>query len=443
MWPLFNSLRSLYRSPALLLALSSLILLLVLNTTLLVWPVQTQVQQQWRQQGEQLAAEYAHRATDLLTLEDRISLTVEVQRWARQDNITGVEVIDPQGRTITESGQVPGDDSGEFTAALNYEDELLGMLSLWQDTALLSQTWWRSVALLIISTLLVAALAWWLWRQFVQRQHAAQRQLTERLQSLFPALQVSAHQEPGRQAEALLAQLEQHYQNSLRVINDLQTRLDDHQLADIHASFRASQAAGEIVEGALLKIDLLNLDALEGQLTAETIKQLLDTTRQRCEDVMRLYHGETTQDPWLFLVRDHTDEGDFIQRTLCAAYVLNQLLQDSDDWTVRPRPEFCLSIMAGPLYVGIQTGGGLPVLTVFGQTLAQLETLSAHNRGEQILIGEPVFQYAALGTVVEAEIYRDITLPDSESLEVWRLTGFADNWLKVLDRQVQALRERF
>ncbi len=443
MWPLINSLRTLYHSPALLLALGSLMLLLTLNTVLLVWPVQTQMQHQWQQQGETLAAEYAHRATDLLTLEDRISLTVEVQRWARQNNITGVEVIDPHGRTITESGQVPGDSAGEFTAPLNYEDELLGMLNLWQDTSLLSQIRWRGVALLVTSTGLLAALAWWLWRLFVQRQQAAQRRLTEHLRTLFPALEVSVRQEPGRQAEALLTQLEQQYQNSLRVINDLQTRLDDHQLGDIHDSFRASEAAGEIVEGALLKIDLLNLDALEGQLTADTIKQLLDTTRQRCEDVMRLYHGETTQDPWLFLVRDHTDEGDFIQRTLCAAYVLNQLLQDSHDWTVRPRPEFCISIMAGPLYVGIQTGGGLPVLTVFGQTLAQLETLSAHNRAEQILIGEPVFQYAALGTVVEADIYRDITLPDSEPLEVWRLTGFAANWVKVLERQVEALRERF
>ena len=442
MWPHVNSLHTLYRSPALMLALGSLMLLVALNATLLVWPAQSQLQHQWQQQGERLAAEYAHRATDLLTLEDRISLTVEVQRWARQDGIVGVEVIDPQGRTITESGRLTGNQPGEFTAPLNYEDELLGTLSLWQDTSALDQARWRAVALLVTSTLLVGALAWWLWRHFVYRQQQAQRRLNERLQSHFPALNVPPHQEPGRQAEALLEQLELHYQNSLRVINDLQTRLDDHQLADIHASFRASQAAGEIAEGALLKIDLLNLDALEGQLTADTIKQLLDTTRQRCEEVMRLYHGETTQDPWLFLVRDHTDEGDFIQRTLCAAYVLNRLLQETDDWTVRPRPEFCISVMAGHLYVGVQTGGGLPVLTVFGQTLAQLETLSSHNRGEQILIGEPVFQYAALGTVVEAEIYRDITLPDSEALEVWRLTGFAGNWLKVLDRQVQALRER-
>lgn len=439
-WPTVHKLA---RSPAALLALGSLLLLTTANALLLIWPTYLQIEQQWYQQGEQLAAEYAHRSTNLLTLDDRISLTVEAQRWARQDTLLGIEIADPQGRVITASGQTSHLPEVEFSAALYYEDSLLGNLTLWQNPAPLVQARWRNLALLAISTALLAGLGWLLWRRFLTRSLSQQTRFNDRLCELFPALQPDPTVEPDRQAERLREQFEQHYHHSLLVVHELQQRLDDYQLAEIYQRFQDSRQPGEIADGALLKIDLLNLDALEGQLTAATIKQLLDSTRQRCEDVMRLYHGETTQDPWQFLVRDHTDEGDFIQRTLCAAYVLNSLLRDHTDWALRPRPEFSLSIMAGPLYVGIQTSGGLPVRTVFGQAQQDLDALSTHNRGEQILVGEPVFRYAALGDVVEAEIYRDVTLPGAESLEVWRLSGFADNWLRVLDRQVQALRERF
>ncbi|MEX1056394.1 MAG: hypothetical protein WED11_01580, partial [Natronospirillum sp.] len=288
----------------------------------------------------------------------------------------------------------------------------------------------------------IGVFGYWLWRQFVHQQQRAQDALNKRLQTHFPALEPDLNAEPRVQAEQLLDQMERHYLSSLRVVEAMQKRLPEHQLGEIHEHYLASDQPGEILDGALIKIDLLNLDALDDQLVPDAIKRLLDHTQQRCEDVMRLYHGETAQDPWLFLVRDHSDEGDFIQRTLCVAWVLHHLLQNNTNWDVRPQPLFSVSVMAGPLYAGVQIGSGLPVLTVFGQTLQQVEVLSSHNKTAQILIGERVFQYAALGNVVEAEIYRDITLPDSETLEVWRLNGFADNWARVLDRQLVSLQNR-
>src|SRR5690554_6905531 len=98
--------------------------------------------------------------------------------------------------------------------------------------------------------------------------------------------------------------------------------------------------------------------------------------------------------------------------------------------------------MAGPMYAGIQNSRGLPVLTIFGHILKELDALSSHNQGAQILVGEPVFQYAPLGEVVDAEIYRDIALPNTQTLEVWRLLGFTENWQRVLDRQVDSLQDR-
>lgn len=439
---MWNLLHRIAHSPTLLLAVGSLIVLGILNAALVVWPSQAQLQAYWQQQGEQLAAEYAQRATNLLIVDDRISLTVEVQRWARQDSLLGVEVIDTQGRTITESGNLPGDESTAFSEPLYYEDELLGTLTLWQDEQPLVTAFWRGMVLLLLAMSLLAGLGYFLWRQHAARLQAKQHELSQQLQQTFPALSVSASAEPVLQVSELLHQLDSQHGASLEIVRAMQKRLQPHQLATLQEHYQASDQAGQIVPGALVKIDLLNLSALDDRLTPDAIKRLLDQTQHRCEEVLRLYHGETTQDPWLFLVRDHHDEGDFIQRTLCAAYVLNELLSDPTDWDIRPYPEFSVSIMAGPLYAGIQTGNGLPVLTVFGHTLQQVETLSTHNKGQQILLGSQTFDYAALGGLIDAEIYRDIVMPNSDTLEIWRLNGFTGNWSRVLSRQVDALRER-
>lgn len=439
MWTL---LQRLYRSPTLVLAITALLVLSLLNAGLMFWPQQAQLKTFWTAQGEQLATEYAHRATNLLTLDDRISLTVEVQRWARQASVTGVEVINTQGRTITEAGATPGPAVTAFSAPLYYEDQLLGTLSLWQDESALATAQQRGMILLTLTLVVIAGLGYFLWRRFVGQQHRTQHALNQRLQTHFPELDPDPNAEPAVQAQQLMQQLERHYHSSLQVVSAMHKRLPEHQLAEIHEHYLASDQPGAILDGALIKIDLLNLDALDDQLTPDAIKRLLDSTQQRCEDVMRLYHGETTQDPWLFLVRDHSDEGDFMQRTLCVAWVLSQLLLDAKAWEVRPQPLFSVSVMAGPLYAGVQIGSGLPVLTVFGQTLKQLEVLSSHNKSAQILLGERVFQYAALANVIDAEIYRDITLPDSETLEVWRLNGFSENWARVLERQLISLQAR-
>lgn len=439
---MWNLLQWIYRSPSMMLAIGGVLVLGLSNAILVVWPNQAQLQAYWSQQGEQLATEYAHRATNLLTLDDRISLTVEVQRWARQDTLLGVEVIDRDGRTITESGTVPGEPGTEFSHPLYYEDELLGTLSLWQDDRPLVMARWRGLLLSLLSLLVVSGLAVWFWRLSIQRQQRTQRSINERLLTHFPALTVNPLAEPAIQAGELASQLEEHYGDSLNVLNAMQRRLSEDQLTSVYEQYLASEQPGEITDGALVKIDLLNLSQLDDKLTADAIKRLLDQTQHRCEEVLRLYHGETTQDPWLFLIRDHSDDGDFIQRTLCAAYVLNELLSDPSDWGVRPYPQFSVSIMAGPLYAGIQMGNGRPVLTVFGHTLQQVETLSTHNKAQQILLGENTFDYAQLSDVIDAEIYRDIVMPDSETLEIWRLNGFSDNWARVLSRQVAALRER-
>ncbi len=439
---MWKSLHQLYRSPTRLLVIGSLLLLLLINTLVLVWPSQSQLSALWHRQGERLSSEYAHQASRLLALEDRISLTVEVQRWARQDDVLGIEVMDNQGRVITESGQTRFQAPIDFSQPLYYENELLGTLTLWQDDAQLRLGVWRSLVMVVTSGALFASLGFWLWRRVLGRQQALQRTLNTQLQQHFPEVQPDTLIEPAQQTEQIIQQLDEYYHSSLQVMETMQRRLADHQLADIHQQYLASELPGDIVDGALVKIDLLNLDELDERLTPEAIKRLLDSTRQRCEDVMRLYNAESTQHPWLFLVRDHSDEGDFVHRALCAGYVLNHLLQADAQWGLRPAPQFSVSIMAGTLYAGIQTGGGLPVLTVFGHAVKQLDTLSLYNIGEQILVGEQTFHYAQLGNVVEAEIYRDIVMPDSETLEIWRLTGFVDNWKRVLERQIESLQER-
>lgn len=436
-----HKLMVLLRTPALMIGGLGLLLLAVLNTLLLVIPAQHQLTQNWTQQGERLAAEFAHRATDLLTLEDRISLTIEVQRWARDANTLGVEVVDPSGRSIAQSGQVSGLEHAPFTAALSFQDMPLGTVRLWQSTDALATLRVRSQALLALSVLLAASLGWLLWRLVLQRQQFDRLALEHQLIQLFPRLTEQAPAKPELGLNARLQHLQALYQPAIPLLNTLQQRLTPDQLQALEDRYEASEQAGELIIGTLVRMDLLNLPQLENHLTTDRIKQLLEATRLRCEQVMRLYHAEPTQDPWLFLVRNHPHEGDFVQRALCAAYVLNRLLLEHADWGLDVRPEFSMSIMAGPLYLGVQLTSGLPMPTLFGRTLAQLDALRTHNQGEHIMVGEPVFLYAALAELVDAELYRDITLPNSETLEVWRLNGFIGHWSAVLERQIAVLKQ--
>lgn len=436
-----NKALMLFRAPALVLGVLGLLLLAVLNTALLVIPAQHQLTQSWLQEGNRLAAEFAHRATDLLTLEDRISLTIEVQRWARDQGTLGIEVVDPNGRSIAQSGQVSGLEQAPFTSALSFQDIPLGTVKLWQNPAPLEAFKLRSQLLLGLSILLAGALGWLLWHLVLQRQQKEGLEYERQLVQLFPQLTELAPALPALGLAARLQHLRQKYQRALPLLNELQQRLPADQLKALEERYHDSDKPGELIIGTLVRIDLLNLQQLENHLTTERIKQLLESTRLRCEQVMRLYHAEPTQDPWLFVVRNHPQEADFVQRALCAAYVLNRLLIEHPDWGFDLRPQFSISMMAGPLYQGIQLTSGLPMPTLFGRTLAQLDALRTHNQGEHIMVGEPVFLYAALGDVVEAELYRDITLPDSETLEVWRLTGFTAQWSPVLERQIEVLKQ--
>lgn len=429
------------RAPALLIGIFGLLLLALLNTALLVVPAQHQLMQSWLQEGNRLAAELAHRATDLLTLDDRISLTIEVQRWARDDGTTGIEVIDPSGRSIAQSGQVAGLHHAPFTAALSFQDTPLGTVRLWQNPADLEAFKLRSYTLLLLSIVLAAMLGSLLWRWVLERQQKDSVEHERKLVALFPQLTERASAAPAVGLSARLRQLQHIYQPALKLLNELQLRLDTQQLKALEQRYLDSDQPGELMIGTLVRIDLLNLQQLENHLTTDRIKQLLETTRLRSEQVMRLYHAEPTQDPWLFVIRNHPQEAEFVQRALCAAYVLNRLLVEHPGWGLEMRPEFSISVMAGPLYQGIQLTSGLPMPTLFGRTLAQLDALRTHNQAEHIMVGEPVFLYAALGDMVVADLYRDITLPNSETLEVWRLTGFTARWSPVLERQIEVLKQ--
>jgi hypothetical protein len=312
---------------------------------------------------------------------------------------------------------------------------------LWQNPSELEAFRLRSQIFLALSILLAAALGWTLWRLVLQRQQNEGLAHEQQLLALFPQLAEQAPASPALGLKTRLQHLRHTYQHALPLLHELQQRLDPDQLAALEARYHDSEKSGELIIGTLVRIDLLNLQQLENHLTTDRIKQLLEATRLRCEQVMQLYHAEPTQDPWLFVVRNHPQEIDFVQRALCAAYVLNRLLIDHAGWGLDVRPQFAISMMAGPLYQGVQLTSGLPMPTLFGRTLAQLDALRTHNQGEHIMVGEPVFLYAALGDVVEAELYRDITLPNSETLEVWRLIGFTAQWAPVLERQIEVLKQ--
>ncbi|MFC3852112.1 hypothetical protein ACFOSD_02605 [Salinispirillum marinum] len=439
MWTLLHRL---FRSPTIVLTALAVMVLTLFSAMLLIWPTQRELNRVWQQHGTQLANEYGHRAASLLTLDDRISVTVEARRWAREANITGLEILDANGRTLTEAGDVPGPEHTLFNTPLYYEDQLLGTLTLWQDDTSLRQATWRSLGFLLLSFLALGAAAFGMLHWLVRRQQQHTQAVHQLLLDSFPDLNAPETLEPQARLHRLLQNLQKNHRDALELLSALRHRLPTHQIQELIENFRASDQPGANALGALIKIELVNLHELEKRLPPDAVKRLMDFIQQRCDEVMRLYQGEPTQDPWRFIVQNDAEDGDFVQRALCASYVLDQLLNNMDGWTARPRPEFSVSVMAGPLYSGIQSSRGLPVLTIFGHILKQLDALSAHNQGAQILVGEPVFQYAPLGDVVEAEIYRDIALPDSQTLEVWRLTGFTANWQRVLDRQVASLQDR-
>lgn len=405
------------------------------NALVVVAPVQNSLQTLWQQQGERLAEEYAQRAASLLARDDRIGLTVEVQRWSRAEDVAGVQILGVEERPIAQAGQqVTG---RTLSLPIYFEETLLGRLDVRFDESVLRAAQLRLSLYLLVSALLLTGLGWLAWRFYFRQLTTAQARVANHLCEAFPGLEVSRRKDPLHQIADITQQLERHYDPSLRLLDHLQRRLSNPEFDALEASFARLDQPGEIRDAVLVRVQLLNLADLDSELDAPAIKRLLDRIQRRCADVLRLYNARATENPWQFLLAAYPNDPDLVTRALCASQVLLHLIQGEGQ-----QARFSISVHAGPLYQGYQLNAGAPTRVVFGQATRELELLSLYNQGPQILVSDAVLQLEPLGNVIEASIYRDLTLPDAEHLEIWRLEGFAPRWQRVLERQVDALRAK-
>ncbi len=438
---MWQTLQRALRSRSLWLAAGLALTLWIISTVVVTLPTQRDVGQFWNAQGNRLAAEYGQRATELLVRDDTISLTVEVQRWARQDDVLGATVYEENGRVLARAGG-NGSESGtpatEFQTPLYYEDQLLGTLSLWLNNEVPAAIGRRLTGYLALSLLATFLVGWAAWTVFLRRQARTQWALLNRIRDAFPQLTLPESLEPEHAGQHMLDELEAGYSDTLGLMNHLRSRLTAVEMRGLREAVDRVHQPGQVTDAALVLIQPLGLSTLEQRLSPGGIKELLDQVQRQCRDLLRLYSGYRTQSPWLFLLSGGSAQEDRVLHALCVAHVLQQVLDQSGG----PHgARFSVSVMAGPIYEGFQLSDGLPTRVVFGNTVQQLEMLAVANDTPQVLFGDAVFQYADLGSVIDASIYRDLVLPNSGTLEVWRLDGFAGNWARVLERQVTSVLE--
>lgn len=438
---MWHTLQRALRSRSFWLAAGLALILWLISAVLVTLPTQREVSRFQDAQGNRLVEEYGRRATELLVRDDTISLTVEVQRWARQDDVLGATVYEENGRVLARAGRTGNDieaTASEFQTPLYYEDQLLGTLSLWLSNDVASSIGRRLTGYLALSLIATFLIGWAIWSVFLQRQARTQWALLNRLRDAFPQLSAPDTLDPERAGQRVLDELKSDYSDALGLVNHLRSRLSAPEVRSLREAVDRVHQPGQVIDAALVLIQPLGLSSLEQRLSPAAIKQLLDQVQRQCRDLLRLYNGHRTQSPWLFLVSGGAAPEDRVLHALCVAHVLQHVLDESG---AQHGARFSVSVMAGTVYEGFQLSDGLPTRVVFGNTVQQLEMLAVANDTPQVLFGDAVFHYADLGTVIDASIHRDLVLPTLGALEVWRLDGFADNWARVLNRQIESVLE--
>jgi len=420
-----------YRSPTfltgtLVLIVSSLLLFFVLTGQFSEYSV---LESQFQQ--AELTKEVAKVASPNLQTRNVISLNLQLKRLVERPDVIRGSISDVNGEVLTEfaDANLTSDVQGlVVNEQISLDDNLLGYLSLEFADSSLNQPDY-GVLLILLSAI---SLGVWFFAAMVivnqQNQHLHQfNQLAQK----HLGLQASSWQ-----------QWQQHFSGALAhpfsAMGELTRRYSTEFQSEFTTKAQQPFVAGQFAEGCILSLNITAMVPVTQEFSGDQIEHWLHQQHSFLHQVATLYGGEVCQDQQCLVFSSHSgitnDNEQATVNALCAAQVLQLLHQQMPEHS----PPVAISLASGEFWLG--SNHQFPAnLQVFGPVVDALQFMHLHNPGEHILLADNLFQQARVNELVDAEIHRDLILPNGERLEVWQLNTMKENYPALLSNQAQQL----
>ncbi|AJQ94047.1 hypothetical protein [Gynuella sunshinyii] len=373
--------------------------------------------QAFQQNAQLLLRQTAEHASPFLQTNNVISLNLMLKSLLAESGINYAAFRDASGNVLTELKQNEGH-GVDFRQSVIFENAVIGDILLTIEMPTNHHTIW--LWLLVVWALGIALwLAFCIYLTMDEREQV--RVFNQHMHDFFATDSHNLRQwndildQQLRPAMSLAGCFHNHY-SSARI---------HHCLDKVNVVPRAGYQSN-------LFLLYLTPTELSDQSDSRQVHNWLEQQNHYLHQVASLYNGEITQDRncLVFGLEDEPDQA--VVNVLCAATVLHHVCSSMTPYSI--------SVTTGTLWVN-NSSDLPPAVQVCGQAVNQLQLMHLHNRSNAILIAENIFQYSRTSTLVNAHIYRDLTMPDGERLEVWQLDSLSDHYDQLLRTQSENLKQ--
>lgn len=412
------------------LALFALAMLLSLNALLYAFwysPAVDSLSQSHQQLGSSLAKSLAFDSASFLHRNDRIGLSQVLNRYADEPLVyaAAIDALESDLRLQSRTKNLQAK-TEPFKFPIYFGNELLGHgeiqldLSNRNEWIRQAQSSWFLFNITAISLLL--ALLYWRMNQLQTAWKPFKNDILEH----FPELKDNLTGTVEQQLKRFIDHLSEPNNQRGQLLKHL---AKDGNQADTERLLEQVKLVGDqgvYLDAALLSIDCQNWAELIRQYDSEALQTLWREYETLMIRVSELYRGVLLADGFSIAFGLNDAEDDFAHHAVCAARVVQLAVSSIASRHQGLLPQFGIALSAGPAFVSKTFKHGIPLPLLEGDADIYLQQVKALQPVNQILMAEPILQYDAVNKSIEANHWRDVTLRNGETLEIWEFDGFKE-----------------
>ncbi len=403
------------------------------------------LQQQANELGQVLARQTATQLTELVLVNDLISINVVLVNLTRDSSIAEVAVLDIDNNVIAEtvgsqsrtSPLIPlplENIQAEYFAPISFADSVAGHVRVRLDLSYIEVSSVNNLLLIIGATLLLVVISWSLSTTYYQYLVSFPANLLAFSLSNIRTGKIEACPEPKNKNEITAAIRQFNATAEFLVQNTSLNNLKAEQSVTDASGLKALSVKQDTT---LLVIRLSNFHYLASTVDEETLVKLLNKFYFFASKVIQLYNGSV----------NHCAEGEIVVNfgdvqpeeeqsfyAVCTAQLFLLLVDDLGNIEdERIAVKFRLAVHSGHTINGLYSPIKQDSSNLTGRTLDLVREICNEAPDNAILISEPAFENAGAGTRVEAEEFK--VVGDEEALTIYLSVAPSSDYALLLERQ--------
>ena len=403
------------------------------------------LQQQANELGQVLAQQTATQLTELVLVNDLISINVVLVNLTRDSSIAEVAVLDIDNNVIAETVgsqsrtspliPLPLDNiQAEYFAPISFADSVAGHVRVRLDLSYIEVSSVNNLLLIIGATLLLVVISWSLSTTYYQYLVSFPANLLAFSLSNIRTGKIEACPEPKNKNE-ITAAIRQFNATAEFLVQN--TSLNNLKAGQSVTDTSGLKALSVKQDTTLLVIRLSNFHYLASTVNEETLVKLLNKFYFFASKVIQLYNGSV----------NHCAEGEIVVNfgdvqpeeeqsfyAVCTAQLFLLLVDDLGNIEdERIAVKFRLAVHSGHTINGLYSPIKQDSSNLTGRTLDLVREICNEAPDNAILISEPAFENAGAGTRVEAEEFK--VVGDEEALTIYLSVAPSSDYALLLERQ--------